>query len=182
MFLLPIIAGDLTDVVLIPGLGRSSGEGNGNPLQYARVENPMAREAWWATAHSVTKSQIWLRWLSTYVFPGGSMVKNLLSNPMLVRYWVGKIPWKGGYPCQYSCLENSMEPGRLQSKGLQSWTQLSDSHTHVFLLNILSIWSRVMLAISKSLPCRLWVSFSWLIFLLIRVLFICFFEYELIFY
>ena len=34
------------------------GEGNGNPLQYSCLENPMDREAWWATAHGVAKSQI----------------------------------------------------------------------------------------------------------------------------
>ena len=41
----------------IPGLGRSPGEGNGNPLQYSCLENPMDREAWQATAHGVAKSQ-----------------------------------------------------------------------------------------------------------------------------
>ena len=41
----------------IPGLGRSPGEGNGNPLLYSCLENPMDRGAWWATAHGVTKSQ-----------------------------------------------------------------------------------------------------------------------------
>ena len=40
---------------LIPGLGRSPGEGNGNPLQYSCLENPMDRGAWWATAHGVTR-------------------------------------------------------------------------------------------------------------------------------
>ena len=35
----------------IPGLGRSPGEGNSNPLQYSCLENPMDREAWWATVH-----------------------------------------------------------------------------------------------------------------------------------
>ena len=35
------------DVGLIPGLGRSPGEGNGNPLQYSCLENPMDRGAWW---------------------------------------------------------------------------------------------------------------------------------------
>ena len=47
-------AGDLGS---IPGSGRSPGEGSGNPLQYACLENPMEREAWWATVHGVTKSQ-----------------------------------------------------------------------------------------------------------------------------
>ena len=41
----------------IPGLGRSPGEGNGNPLQYSCLENPMDREAWWATVHGVPKSR-----------------------------------------------------------------------------------------------------------------------------
>ena len=43
------------DVGLIPGSGRSPGEGNGNPLQYSCLGNPMDREAWWATVHGVTK-------------------------------------------------------------------------------------------------------------------------------
>ena len=41
--------------VLIPGLGRSPGEGNSNPLQYSCLEKPMDREAWQATVHAVTK-------------------------------------------------------------------------------------------------------------------------------
>ena len=40
----------------IPGLGRSPGEGNGNPLQYSCLVKPMDRGAWWATVHGVTKS------------------------------------------------------------------------------------------------------------------------------
>ena len=42
----------------IPGSGRSPGEGNGNPLQYSCLGNPMDRGAWWATVHGVTKSRI----------------------------------------------------------------------------------------------------------------------------
>ena len=45
------------DVVLIPGLGRSPGEGNGNPVHYSCLRNPMDREAWWATVHGIAKSQ-----------------------------------------------------------------------------------------------------------------------------
>ena len=45
------------DVGSIPGSGRSPGEGNGNPLQYSRLGNPMDRAAWQATGHEVTKSQ-----------------------------------------------------------------------------------------------------------------------------
>ena len=45
------------DLGSIPGLGRSPGEGNGNPLQYSFLENPMDRGAWQATVHSIAKSQ-----------------------------------------------------------------------------------------------------------------------------
>ena len=45
------------DLGLIPGLGRFPGEGNGNPLQYSCLENPMDGGAWWATVHGVAKSQ-----------------------------------------------------------------------------------------------------------------------------
>ena len=60
----PVNAGDIRDMGSIPGLGRSPGEGNGNPLQYFWLENPMDRGAWHATIHGVTKSQTWLKWLS----------------------------------------------------------------------------------------------------------------------
>ena len=43
------------DKGLIPGLGRSPGEGNGNSLQYSCLENPMDRGAWWATVHEVAR-------------------------------------------------------------------------------------------------------------------------------
>ena len=49
-------AGDAEDVGLIPGLGRSPGEGNGIPLQYFCLGNPMDRGAWWAMVHGVSKS------------------------------------------------------------------------------------------------------------------------------
>ena len=62
---LPANAGDTRDTGSIPGLGRSPGGGNGNPLQYSCLENPMDRGAWWATVHGVTKSQTWLKWLSS---------------------------------------------------------------------------------------------------------------------
>ena len=50
---LPANAGDLG---LIPGFGRSPGEGNGNPLQYSCLGNPIDRGAWWDTVHGGAKS------------------------------------------------------------------------------------------------------------------------------
>ena len=54
---LPANAGEVRDVGLILGLGRSPGGGNGNPLQYSCLEDPMDRGDWRATVHRVTKSQ-----------------------------------------------------------------------------------------------------------------------------
>ena len=50
-------AGDTGNAGSIPGLGRSPGEGNGNPLQYSCLENPMQRGVWRATVHGVTQGQ-----------------------------------------------------------------------------------------------------------------------------
>ena len=51
----PANVGDTEDAGLIPGLRRSLGERNGNPLQYSCLGNPMDRGAWWAMIHGVTK-------------------------------------------------------------------------------------------------------------------------------
>ena len=110
----------------------SPGEGNGNPLQYARVDNPMARGAWWAIQPIASQSRTRLRWLSTHVFPWWLSGKECALqcrrcgfDPLCQE---DPLEQGNGYPLQYSCLENSMEPGRLQSKGLQSQTRLSE-HT-----------------------------------------------------
>ena len=50
-------AGDIRDAGSIPGSGRSSGGGHGNPLKYSCLENTMDRGAWWATVRRVAKSQ-----------------------------------------------------------------------------------------------------------------------------
>ena len=60
---LPANAEDARDVGLIPGLGRSPGGGNGNPLQYSCLGNPVDRGAWRATVHGVAKSQTQLLWV-----------------------------------------------------------------------------------------------------------------------
>ena len=53
---LPGNSGDVRDMGLIPGSGRSPGGGHGNPRQYSCLENPMDREAWQATVYRVAKS------------------------------------------------------------------------------------------------------------------------------
>jgi len=53
----PANAGDIRDVGLMPGLGKSPGEGNGYPLQYSCLKNPMDRRAWQATVYGIRKSR-----------------------------------------------------------------------------------------------------------------------------
>ena len=61
-----VSAFNVGDLGSIPELGRSPGEGNGNPLQYCCLENPMDRGAWEAAVHGVTKSRTQL---SSFIFP-----------------------------------------------------------------------------------------------------------------
>ena len=61
----PANARDVRDAGSIPGSGRFPGGGDGNPLQYSCLENPMDRRAWRATVHKVTESQTRLKWHST---------------------------------------------------------------------------------------------------------------------
>ena len=124
----------------IPVSRRSPGEGNGNPLQYSCLENPMDRRAWWATVHGVPKSQTQLKRLSIFrlfstkllwIFSDKSMdicfhfinSKSLglprwheqLKNPPVTAGDIrdtGSIPGgEHGNPLLYSCLENPMERG-----------------------------------------------------------------------
>ena len=71
-----VSAGNAGDPGSIPGLGRSPGEGNGNPFQYFCLENSMDRGAWWATVHSIAK--IWIQ-LSTQNQP--------TNNPILIEVY-----------------------------------------------------------------------------------------------
>ena len=57
----PANAGDIGDTSSVPGLGRSSGGGCGNPHQSSCLENPLDRGVWWAMVHRVTKSQTRLK-------------------------------------------------------------------------------------------------------------------------
>ena len=61
----PANAGTAGDKGSTPGSGRTPGGGNGYPLQYSCLENPMDRGAWQATVHRVTKSQTQLKQIST---------------------------------------------------------------------------------------------------------------------
>ena len=79
------------DPGLIPGLGRSPGEGNGNTLQYSCLENPMDGGAWQATAHGVTQS--WTRLSNITFFP---VYMHRISVPVHQRV---QFPNTDTFPC-----------------------------------------------------------------------------------
>ena len=96
-------AGDASSV---SGLGRSPGRGNGNPLQYSCLGNPMDRGGLRATVHGVAKSRTWLKWLSTHRLRGWSatgLVKvpeteletGVWSKWFMRECLSEKPPWKG---------------------------------------------------------------------------------------
>ena len=74
-------AGDLGS---IPGLGRSPGEGNGNPLQYSCMEKPMDRGAWWATVHGVAKCRTRNTYFAVFGHWENKDEKSLLLSPWIL--------------------------------------------------------------------------------------------------
>ena len=96
------------------------GEGNGNPLQYSCLENPVDRGAWWAAVYGAAQSRTRLKQLSSSSSRASQVtvvVNNLPANAGNVRT-VGSIPGLGRSPgvgngnlLQYSCLENPRDGG-----------------------------------------------------------------------
>ena len=81
-------------------LSRLVGEGNGNPLQYSCLENPVDGGAWWAAAHGVARSQTQLNDF-TFTFHFHALEKEMATHSSVLAW---RIPWTEG-------------PGGLQSMG-----------------------------------------------------------------
>ena len=82
------------DVGLIPGLRQSPGEGNGNPLQYPCLGNPMDRGVWWATVYGVTKSWTQLSWLKQWCESHDTEAVTWKSFSCV---WLFATPWTVAY-------------------------------------------------------------------------------------
>ena len=97
------------------------GEGNGTPLQYSCLENPMDREAWWAAVHGVAKSRTRLSNF-TFIFPFHALEKEMATHSSILAWTIPGMA----------------EPGGLSSMGSQSQTRLkqlsSNSSSTSFLL------------------------------------------------
>ena len=117
---------------------RLIGEGNGNPLRYSCLENPMDRGAWWAAVCGVAQSQTWLKWLSMHACFGEG----------------------NGNSLQYSCLENPRDRGAwwaaicgaaVQSQTQLKWLSSSSSSAH---LGELKGWQLVSCMIFYMFQCH----------------------------
>ena len=73
------------------------GEGNGTPLQYSCLENPMDRAAWWAAVHAVTKSRTWLS-AFTFTFHFYALEKEMATHSSVLAWRIPGMGEPGGLP------------------------------------------------------------------------------------
>ena len=121
----------------IPGLGRSLGEGNGNPLQYSCLENPMDRGAWSATVHGFAKSRTRLSdftSLHAHCSTGGGY-----GNPLL-----------------YPCIENPMDRGAWQATVHTGSPSVGHNWSHLACTHAYCSWLRKYRLIQKNKD-HLWI-------------------------
>ena len=81
----------------IPGSGRSPEEGNGNPLPYSCLENPMDGGAWWAVVHGVAKSQTRLSDF-TFTFHFHALEKEMATHSSILAWRIPGMGEPGGLP------------------------------------------------------------------------------------
>ena len=81
----------------IPGLGRSPGEGNGTPLQYSCLENPMDRGAWKAAVHGVTEGRTQLSDF-TFTFHFHALEKEMANHSSVLAWRILGMGEPGGLP------------------------------------------------------------------------------------
>ena len=124
----------LSDTCSTSASGRSPGEGNGNPLQYSCLENPMDRGACLAAVHGITKRRTRLKWLSRHAHGGANY--DLLQEDL----------------CQMLCL-----PVLLLPEPLCPWQATADSFFH-------RRHSNTQRPVWLSLLCRNHWSFPWVLF------------------
>ena len=145
------------DLGLIPGLGRSPGEGSGYPLQYSGLENPMDKGVWQATVHGVAKSQTWL---NNFHFHFSKMF-NILEN---------KSPPVTTVKCQYFSIFFPSPLLPLLRTCIFKFV-ITHKHTELFVLWCLSYWENIIsvefkdtaqgkLRFSSGTHSSFWLSFS----------------------
>ena len=92
---------DTGDTGSVSGSGRSPGEGNGTPLQYSCLENPMGRGAWWAAVHGVAES--WTRISDfTFTFHFHALEKEMATHSSILAWRIPGTGEPGGLPSMVS--------------------------------------------------------------------------------
>ena len=123
-----------------------NGEGNGNPLQYSCLENPMDRGAWWAAVHGVAKSRARLSDF-TFTFHFHALEKEMATHSSVLTWRIPGMAEPGGLPSMgshrvghdWSDLAVSKKSTRWSSRGF--WQALSSVHAVVQLgQNKVSNW------------------------------------------
>ena len=94
---LPANTGETGDVGSIPGWRRSLGGGNGSPLQYSCLENPMDGGAWWAAVHGVAKSRTRLSDF-TFTFHFDALEKEMATHSSVLAWRIPGTGEPGGLP------------------------------------------------------------------------------------
>ena len=107
-------------------------EGNGTPLQYSCLENPMDRGAWWAAVHGVAKSRTGLSDF-TFSFHFHALEKEMATHSSV-------LAWR---------ISGTVEPGGLPSMGSQSWTRLKRLSSSMF---IVAFFTRAKLLKQSKCP------------------------------
>ena len=148
---IPVSACQVGDVRSIPVLWRYPRRGNGNPLEYSRLENPLARGAWWATVHRVAKSRTWLKRLNNTDTRDRVPAVGLWEETV---YWqlqytvlsaiMGKIPWrhqKGDLSSFVSIRKGYPESWQL-SRAFEDWAFIHflTGHLQLEAYPLLGIW------------------------------------------
>ena len=141
----PANAGDIRDVASVPGSGRSSGGGHGNPLQYSCLENPIDRGAWQATVHSFTELDK-AEWLNNHTHIHTKMcifhMQNIFSN------------WTHMYPVLRSKNRTFQHNRSLPHAFTPYWNlypNFEQDHFHVFLYFIHK-WNNITCILLVWLP------------------------------
>ena len=132
---------EIWDTGLVPGLGRSPGEGHSNPLQHSCLENPMDREAWQATVHRVAQSWTQLKRLSTHPYRATVSQRELYS--ILYNDLNGNIIYMYTYlMCMHMKIPESplgsKETKPFSLKGNQSWILTGKTDAEIEALVFLS--------------------------------------------
>ena len=104
-----------------------SREGNGNPLQYSCLGDPVDRGAWWAAVHGVAQSQTWLKWLSSSSSMNYSTT-GLLSLPLYPAVCSNSCPlnWQYYLTISFSAMPFSFCLQTSQHQGLFQWVSSSN--------------------------------------------------------